>query len=114
MLQPAIHVLGDAASAGAMPKSASAANSQAKHCASAIIAALTGTTPAAPRLSNTCFTILAADDAVSDAITFEATAETITAGDIAISQLGESAQTRSRTMQAANAWYPVFTADVFG
>ena len=114
MLQPAIHVLGDAAMAGAMPKSASAANSQGKRCASAIIAALTGSTPAAPRLSNTCFTVLAADDAVSDAITFETTAKTITTGEISISQLGESAQTRSRTMQEANAWYAAFTADVFG
>src|SRR5213076_960409 len=35
-LQPGIHVIGDAAIAGAMPKSAFAANSQAKTCAAAV------------------------------------------------------------------------------
>src|SRR5262249_53522360 len=41
-LQPAIHVVGDAARAGDMAKSAFASNSQAKACAFAIAAALTG------------------------------------------------------------------------
>src|SRR4051794_15041666 len=36
-LQPDMHVLGDAAIAGAMPKSAFAANAQAKACAAAIV-----------------------------------------------------------------------------
>ena len=36
MLQPNIHVIGDACIAGAMPKSAFAANSLAKVCAAAI------------------------------------------------------------------------------
>ena len=35
-LQPGIHVIGDAAIAGAMPKSAFAANAQAKVCAEAV------------------------------------------------------------------------------
>ena len=35
-LQPNIHVIGDAAIAGAMPKSAFAANPQAKVCAAAV------------------------------------------------------------------------------
>ena len=38
-LQPGIHVIGDAAIAGAMPKSAFAANSQAKVCAAAVATA---------------------------------------------------------------------------
>ena len=38
-LQPDIHVIGDAAIAGAMPKSAFAANAQAKVCAAAVAAA---------------------------------------------------------------------------
>src|SRR5216684_1069226 len=37
-LQPNIHVIGDAAIAGAMPKSAFAANAQAKVCAAALVA----------------------------------------------------------------------------
>lgn len=113
-LQPNIHVLGDAASAGAMPKSAFAANSQAKLCAFAIAAALTGAPPPAPHLFNTCFTILGPDDAVSDAIVFKADADTIKIGDIFISPLDESAEIRRRTMQQADGWYDAFTHDVFG
>ena len=44
---PNIHVIGDACLAGAMPKSAFSANSQAKNCASAIATLLAGGTPGA-------------------------------------------------------------------
>jgi NADPH-dependent 2,4-dienoyl-CoA reductase/sulfur reductase-like enzyme len=113
-LHPGIHVLGDATSAGDMPKSAYAANSQAKLCAFAIAAALTGSEPPTPHLFNSCFTIFSPDDAVSDAIAFKATAETIKISGIFISKLGESAEIRRQTMQQANAWYAAFTHDVFG
>jgi NADPH-dependent 2,4-dienoyl-CoA reductase/sulfur reductase-like enzyme len=42
-LQPNIHVIGDAAIAGAMPKTAFAANAQAKVCAAAVVKLLAGT-----------------------------------------------------------------------
>src|SRR5262249_50939165 len=44
-LQPNIHVIGDAAIAGGMPKSAFAANAQAKVCAAAVATLLVGGTP---------------------------------------------------------------------
>ena len=44
-LQPGIHVIGDAAIAGAMPKSAFAANAQAKVCAEAVAQLLAGRRP---------------------------------------------------------------------
>src|SRR5205085_7029020 len=44
-LQPNIHVVGDAAIAGAMPKSAFAANAQAKVCAAAVAKLLAGAKP---------------------------------------------------------------------
>jgi NADPH-dependent 2,4-dienoyl-CoA reductase/sulfur reductase-like enzyme len=113
-LQPNIHVVGDATGAGDMPKSAFVANSQAKACAFAIAAALTGSEPAAPHLFNTCFTFLAADDAVSDAITFGSTDGTIKIRAISLSQVGESAETRRRAVRAANGWYKAFTHDLFG
>lgn len=113
-LQPGIHIVGDAASAGEIPKSAFLANSQAKACAFAIAAALTGSERFPPHLFNTCFTFLAADDVVSDAISFESTAGTIKISDILISEVGEDAETRRRTVQAANGWYAAFTHDVFG
>src|SRR6202048_1831113 len=64
-LQPNIHVIGDAAIAGAMPKSAFAANAQAKVCAAAVVALLDGATPAAPKLINTCYSLVAPDYAIS-------------------------------------------------
>ena len=47
-LQPNIHVIGDATIAGAMPKSAFAANAQAKVCAAAVAKLLAGQKPDEP------------------------------------------------------------------
>jgi sulfide dehydrogenase [flavocytochrome c] flavoprotein chain len=112
--QPGIHVIGDAAMAGDMPKSAFAANSQAKRCAFAVAALLTGSQVQSPHLFNTCFTFLAPDDAVSDAISFKSGGGTIKIGDISLSQVGESEQTRREAARAADGWYDAFTHDVFG
>jgi len=112
--QPGIHVVGDAALLGDMPKSAFAANSQAKRCAFAVAALLTGSEEQSPHLFNTCFTFLAPDDAVSDAISFKPAGGTIKIGNILLSQVGESAQTRREAVRAANGWYDAFTHDVFG
>ena len=113
-LQPGIHIVGDAISSGEVPKSAFLANSQAKVCVFAIAAALTGSDRYAPHLFNTCFTFLAADDAVSDAIAFEPSGDTIKISEILISQVGEAAEIRRQVVQAANGWYTAFTHDVFG
>jgi hypothetical protein len=113
-LQPGIHVIGDATSAGDMPKSAFAANSQAKVCAFAIAAALTGSELLAPHLFNTCFTLLAPNDAVSDAISFKPVAGSIKINDIFISQVGESEEMRRQGAREADGWYAAFTHDVFG
>lgn len=64
-LVPGIHVIGDAAIAGAMPKSAFAANAQAKACAAAVAAMLRGEAPAEPRLINTCYSLVAPDYGIS-------------------------------------------------
>ena len=113
-LQPGIHVVGDATSAGDMPKSAFVANSQAKACAFAIAAALTGAEQIPPHLFNTCFTLLAPNDAVSDAINLKPVAGSIKITDIFFSQVGESDETRRRTARQAEGWYAAFTHDVFG
>ena len=113
-LQPGIHIVGDATSGGDMPKSAFLANSQAKVCAFAIAAALTGAERFAPHLFNTCFTFLAADDAVSDAIALEPEGGTIKISEILISEVGEDAEMRRQVVKAANGWYTAFTHDVFG
>jgi sulfide dehydrogenase [flavocytochrome c] flavoprotein chain len=113
-LQPGIHVIGDAISSGEMPKSAFAANSQAKICAFAILASLTGAEQTVPHLFNTCFTILAPDDAVSDAINFKPAAGSIKIKDIFVSEVGESTELRREVARTADGWYAAFTHDVFG
>ena len=52
-----VHVIGDASIAGAMPKSAYAANSQAKVAAGAVVAMLGGKEPGVPSYLNTCYSI---------------------------------------------------------
>ena len=113
-LQPGIHVIGDAAKAGNMAKSAFASNSQAKVCAFAILAALTGSKRFAPHLFNTCFTFLASDDAVTSVISYRAEPETIRIDDIFISKVGENPETRRKAVREADGWYAAFTHDVFG
>jgi sulfide dehydrogenase [flavocytochrome c] flavoprotein subunit len=58
-------VIGDACIAGAMPKSASAARAQARQCALAIVASLTGTPPPAPRLTSVCYSHVSASAALA-------------------------------------------------
>src|SRR5204863_46669 len=73
-LQPGIHVIGDAAIAGAMPKSAFAANSQAKTCAAAVALLLTGGAPSSPKLINTCYSLVAPDYGISVAGVYQPSA----------------------------------------
>jgi sulfide dehydrogenase [flavocytochrome c] flavoprotein subunit len=113
-LQPGIHVVGDATSAGDMPKSAFVANSQAKACAFAIAASLTGAARFAPHLFSTCYTLLAPDDAVSNAISFEPVAGTIKIARSFVSKVRESVETRRQAAREAERWYTVFTHDTFG
>src|SRR4029077_3912524 len=63
--QPNIHVLGDAAIMGAMPKSGFSANAQAKVCAAALVRLLGGQKPDEPRLLNTCYSLVAPDYGIS-------------------------------------------------
>jgi sulfide dehydrogenase [flavocytochrome c] flavoprotein subunit len=112
-LQPEIHVVGDATSAGDMPKSAFVANSQAKACAFAIAASLTGSARFASHLFNSCYTFLAPDNAVSNAISFEPVAGTIKIAHSFVSKVEESAETRRRAAREAQGWYAAFTHDTF-
>jgi NADPH-dependent 2,4-dienoyl-CoA reductase/sulfur reductase-like enzyme len=109
-----VHVVGDAVSVGMMPKSAYVANNQAKACAFAIASALTGSDPVRPFLYNTCYTFLAPDDAVSDAISFKIASGRTEIAEILISKVDESASVRAETVREANGWYDAFTHDIFG
>lgn len=113
-MDPNVHVLGDATIAGDMPKSAFSANSQAKVAAMAVREALTGSRLFPARFSNTCWSLIAADDGVKVGATYEATEEKIAKVDGFISQTGEDAELRRRTYEESLGWYAGITADMFG
>ena len=60
-----IHVIGDSSIAGAMPKSGYSANSEAKVCATNIVALMNGKEITEMSGINTCYSYLSAKEAVS-------------------------------------------------
>jgi NADPH-dependent 2,4-dienoyl-CoA reductase/sulfur reductase-like enzyme len=82
---PDVHILGDSAAQGDMPKSGFAANSQAKVCANAVLGALTDARVFPARFSNTCWSLIAPEDGVKVGATYEATEEKIASIDSFIS-----------------------------
>ncbi|WP_439525956.1 FCSD flavin-binding domain-containing protein [Roseovarius mucosus] len=110
---PDVHVLGDAAQQGDMPKSGFAANSQAKVCAMAVRGALTGSKVFPAKFTNTCWSLIAPDDGVKVGATYEATPEKIAKVDGFVSQTGEDAVTRKATYEESVGWYAGITTDMF-
>lgn len=113
-VDPNIHVLGDSAEQGDMPKSGFSANSQAKVCANAVRGALTGSTVFPARFANTCWSLIDTDDGVKVGATYEATAEKIASVDSFVSQVGETAEVRAATYQESVGWYDAIASDMFG
>ena len=115
-LVPDIHVIGDAAIGGAMPKSAFTANAQAKACASAVIALLRGRNPAEPKLINTCYSLLAPDYGISIAGVYSPQnglpAEVDGAG--GTSPLDAPASVRAEEAAYGEAWFQTITNEAFG
>jgi sulfide dehydrogenase [flavocytochrome c] flavoprotein chain len=111
---PEIHVLGDSAAQGAMPKSGFSANSQAKVCANAIVAALSDGRAFPPRFSNTCWSLIDTDDGIKVGATYEASDEGIVSTGGFVSQVGETAEVRAETYRESLDWYAAITSDMFG
>ena len=115
-LQPKIHVIGDAAIAGAMPKSAFAANAEAKVCAAALAALLAGGTPVMPKLINACYSLVAPDYGISVAGVYQPANGQIVevAGAGGVSPLDAPAATRAAEANIADGWFRTITAEAFG
>jgi sulfide dehydrogenase [flavocytochrome c] flavoprotein subunit len=116
-LRPGIHVVGDAAIMGAIPKSAFAAHGEALAAAEAIAALAAGVAPPEPRLINTCYSLVAPDYGISVAGVYRPAANGLFA-DIAGAG-GASAADAGRNARRAEAayaegWFRRITADVFG
>ena len=115
-LQPNIHVIGDAAIAGAMPKSAFAANAQAKVCAAAVATLLHGESPSPPKLINTCYSLVAPDYGISIAGVYRPAggqfADVEGAG--GVSPIDAPPDFRALEAAYAEAWFRTITAESFG
>ncbi len=115
-LQPKIHVIGDAAIAGAMPKSAFAANAQAKVCAEAVAALLHDETPQPPKLINTCYSLVAPNYGISIAGVYHLAdgqlADVEGAG--GVSPMDAPPDFRALEADYAEAWFHTITAETFG
>jgi len=115
-LQPGIHVIGDAAIAGAMPKAAFAANAQAKVCADAILQLLVGATPVDPRLINTCYSLAAPGYGFSVAGVYRPMNGQLTdiAGAGGTSPLDAPDAQRTVEAEYADSWFKTITHETFG
>ena len=111
---PGVYVVGDACIPGDMPKSAFSANSQAKVAAMAIRHELTGSKKFPPKFRNTCWSTVAAEDAVKVGANYQATEEKIAKTDGFISEVGEDTEIRQQTKMEADGWYAGITNDIFG
>jgi sulfide dehydrogenase [flavocytochrome c] flavoprotein subunit len=113
-----VHVIGDASIATAMPKSAYAANSQAKVAAAAIVALLNGDEPGAPSYVNTCYSIIGKDYGISVAAVYRLSEDGATiasvegSGGITPSDAPDFAL--AREVQYAYSWYNNIVHDSFG
>lgn len=115
-LVPGIHVIGDACLAGQMPKSAFAANAQAKVLADAIDALLRGAAPGAPKLVNTCYSLAAPDYGFTVAGVYRPANGTLVEieGAGGTSPVGAPAAVRAAEARYARGWYATVTREVFG
>ncbi|OPF96045.1 Sulfide dehydrogenase [flavocytochrome c] flavoprotein chain [Rhodopseudomonas palustris] len=112
-IDPNIYVLGDASIAGAMPKSAFAANSQAKVVANAVRGELTGSRTFPARYANTCWSVVAQDDTVKIGGRYEPKDGKIAEIEGFVSKTGEDAGIRLQTSEENMGWYAGITADIF-
>jgi NADPH-dependent 2,4-dienoyl-CoA reductase/sulfur reductase-like enzyme len=114
--QKNIHVIGDAALAGAMPKSAFAGSVEGKLCAAAIVRMLAGEPPAAPKLVSNCYSLIAPGYAISIAGVYHPVDGQYVEveGSGGTSPLDAPAAVRAEEAKFADAWFRTTTAEIFG
>ena len=112
-IDPNIYVLGDASIAGAMPKSAFAANSQAKVVAMAVRGELAGSRTFPARYANTCWSVIQTDDTIKVGGRYEPKEGAIAEVEGFVSKPGEDAGIRVQTTEENMGWYAGIVADIF-
>jgi sulfide dehydrogenase [flavocytochrome c] flavoprotein subunit len=114
-LVPDIHVIGDACIAGGIPKSASAANAEAKACAAAIVSLMSGKSPETPRLNGACYNTVAPGYAFSLSGIYQPKDGQFAEVDGNVtSPVDAPREVRQREADNAQAWFKTITVDAFG
>jgi hypothetical protein len=99
-----------------MPRSASAANSQAKICAAAIAKLLAGAAPETPTLTSSCYSLIAPDYAISQRGAYRPVGGQYNEADggPVVSPVTAGRDLRRGEAEQAVVWYGAITGEVFG
>ena len=113
---PGVHVIGDASIATGLPKSGYAANSEAKVCAAAVVAALNDEDMGAPSYVNTCYSLVAPDYGISVAAVYRLAADNSSVKKVAggLTPMDASAEALRREVYYAHSWFENIVVDTFG
>jgi sulfide dehydrogenase [flavocytochrome c] flavoprotein chain len=115
-LVPNIHVIGDAIIGGAIPKSASAANAEAKACASAVASLIAGMAPTVPKLDGTCYNTVTPGYVFSLSGIYQPRDDIFAEveGSGFTSPLDAPREVRRREADQAESWFKAITVETFG
>jgi sulfide dehydrogenase [flavocytochrome c] flavoprotein chain len=115
-LVPNIHVIGDAAIAGAMPKAASAASAEGRICAAAISVLLQGKTPQASELGSSCYSLIAPNFALAIGDKYRPTDGQFmeVEGNATATPVDATAEQHAQEAKSADAWFAATTRATFG
>jgi sulfide dehydrogenase [flavocytochrome c] flavoprotein chain len=114
-LVPDIHVIGDACIGGGIPKSASAANAEARACAAAVTNLLAGKSPDMPKLVGACYNTVAPGYTFSMAGIYQPKDGMFAEIDgVTTSPVDAPREVRAREAEVAKSWYKTITVDAFG
>jgi sulfide dehydrogenase [flavocytochrome c] flavoprotein subunit len=113
-LVPDIHVIGDACFGGVIPKSASAANAEARACAAAVASLIAGQQPATPRLTGACYSTIGPGYAFSQSGIYQPKDGMFAEVESRASPVDAPREVRAQEADKAQSWYKAITADAFG
>jgi len=111
-----IHVIGDSAFAGSMPKSAFSGLIEGRLCAAAIVRLFAGAAPDAAPMSSNCYSVVAPGYAISITGEFYPVNGEYTEVDNSIhsSPLDAPPTLRAEEAKNADAWFRTATTEIFG
>jgi sulfide dehydrogenase [flavocytochrome c] flavoprotein chain len=113
-LVPDVHVIGDACIGGGIPKSASAANAEAKACAAALASLLSGKTPEMPRLVGACYNTVAPGYAFSLTGIYQPRDGLFAETEGGASPVDAPREVRRHEADIAQSWFQTITVNAFG